>query len=232
MPGCWHQATSGGTTRPWPDGDSRRAAQLHGRRRRGQHGQPAARPGIQEGGGWTGENTIPGLNSPAVTDFSPSADSSGLLVSCWAVTSCSVAGIYGDHHGNQQVFVADWTNGVWGDQTIPGSGELNVGGSAIVNALACAGTGSCAVGGQFLTAPASDPSAQLHALVDARAGGNWGNSQEILGISNLPDSDAVAASCPATGSCLTGARPGCAPSRWPRAAAPSRPASCGPAPTT
>src|SRR5207245_10023633 len=121
-----------------------------------------------------------------------------------AFTACTVGGIYGDHHGNQQLFIGDWTGGEWATQTLPGSAELNVGGLGVVNGLACGSAGNCAFAGQFLNAPQNDPSAQLHALVDSRAGGNWGNAQEILGISNLPDSSAVAASCPATGSCVTG----------------------------
>jgi hypothetical protein len=159
---------------------------------------------IQEGGEWSGILTIPGIDGPSVTDFNPAADAQGTQVSCWAFTSCTVAGIYGDHHGDQEVFVADWVNGVWAAQTIPSSDELNKGGDASVNGLGCGATGNCAVAGQFLTAPANDPSAQTHAFVDSRAAGDWSNAQEILGISNLPDSSAIAAACPFSGSCVAG----------------------------
>jgi hypothetical protein len=159
---------------------------------------------IQEGGSWSGILTIPGIDGPSVTDFNPAADAQGTQVSCWAFTSCTVSGIYGDHHGDQEVFVADWVNGVWAAQTIPSSDELNKGGDASVNGLGCGPTGNCAVAGQFLTAPANDPSAQTHAFVDSRAAGDWSNAQEILGIANLPDSSAVAAACPFSGSCVAG----------------------------
>lgn len=159
---------------------------------------------IQEGGSWSAESTVPGLDGPAVIDFNPQADSSGQQVSCWAFTACAVAGVYGDHHGDQQVFVADWVDGAWTTQTIPGSAELNRGGGAEVNSLSCGAAGNCAVAGQFRTAPPDDPSSQAHAFVDSRAAGSWSNAQEILGISNLPGSNAVASSCPATGSCVTG----------------------------
>jgi len=153
---------------------------------------------VQEGGSWSAENTIPGLDGPAVIDFNPSADASGSQVSCWAFTSCTIAGFYGDHHGDQEVFVSDWVNGSFTTQTIPGSDELNQGGNATVFSLSCGAAGNCAVAGQFLTAPLNDPSAQTHAFVDSRVAGDWGNAQEIDGISNLPASQAVAASCPAT----------------------------------
>jgi hypothetical protein len=159
---------------------------------------------VQEGGSWSAENTVPGLDGPAIIDFKPTADSFGQQVSCWAFTACTVAGAYGDQHGDRQVFVADWVGGAWTTQTIPGSAELNRGGAAVVNGLSCGAAGNCAVAGQFLTAPQDDPSSQAHAFVDSRAAGRWGNAQEILGISNLPGSNAVASSCPATGSCVTG----------------------------
>jgi hypothetical protein len=155
---------------------------------------------VQEGGSWSAENTIPGLDGPAVIDFNPSADSFGQQVSCWAFTACTVDGVYGDHHGHQQVFVADWVNGSWATQTIPGSAELNTPGSATENGLSCGAAGNCAVAGRI---PA-DLSVPGQAFVDSRAAGDWSNAQEILGISNLPDSSAFAASCPPSGSCLVG----------------------------
>ena len=154
----------------------------------------------QVGGSWSAVNTIPGLDGPAVIDFNPGADAFGQQVSCWAFTACTVAGIYGDHHGNRQVFVADWVKGSWATQTIPGSAELNTAGSATVNGLSCGAAGNCAVACRIPV----DLGVPGQAFVDSRTAGDWGNAQEILGISNLPDSSAIAASCPATGSCLAG----------------------------
>jgi hypothetical protein len=48
------------------------------------------------------------------------------------------------------------------------------------------------------------PAHSSHALVDSRVAGDWSNAQEILGISNLPQSEATTASCPLTGGCVTG----------------------------
>ena len=103
---------------------------------------------IQGSGTWGFQNTIPGLDGPDITDFNPDADAAALQVSCSATTTCAVAGIYGDHHGNQQAFVASWAASHWFTQTIPDSEELNQGGQAFTNGLACGANGGCAVIGQ------------------------------------------------------------------------------------
>ena len=159
---------------------------------------------VREGGSWSAENTIPGLSGPGVTDFNPGADAAGLQVSCQAAASCTVAGIYGDHHGNQQAFAASWAGGHWVTQTIPGSAELNQGGQALTNALSCGADGGCAVAGQVSVNPPPDPDVSVQSFASSRVGGSWRNAQEIAGIDNLPDSSALAASCPPAGRCVIG----------------------------
>jgi hypothetical protein len=159
---------------------------------------------IQESGTWGFQNTIPGLDGPGVTDFNPDADAAGLQVSCSATTTCAVAGIYGDHQGNQQAFVASWGASHWFTQTIPGSAELNQGGQTFTNGLSCGADGGCAVAGQVSVNPPSDPDMSIQSFASSRLGGSWSSAQEIAGIDNLPDSNALAVSCPAAGSCLIG----------------------------
>jgi hypothetical protein len=159
---------------------------------------------IQGNGTWGFQNTVPGLDGPGVTDFNPVADSAALQVSCSQTTTCAVAGIYGDHHGNQQAFVASWGSGHWATQTVPGSAELNQGGQTFPNGLSCGADGGCAVAGQVSVNPASDPDVSVQSFASSRLGGSWSNAQEIAGIDNLPDSNALAASCPPAGSCLIG----------------------------
>jgi hypothetical protein len=159
---------------------------------------------IQGSGTWGFQNTIPGLDGPDITDFNPDADAAALQVSCSATTTCAVAGIYGDHHGNQQAFVASWAASHWFTQTIPDSEEFNQGGQAFTNGLACGANGGCAVAGQVSVNPPADQDTSVQSFASSRLGGNWSNAQEIAGIDNLPDSNALAVSCPAAGSCLVG----------------------------
>ncbi|HET7018589.1 MAG TPA: Ig-like domain-containing protein [Streptosporangiaceae bacterium] len=159
---------------------------------------------VQEGGNWSSENTIPGLDGPAVAGFDPTLNAEGVQVSCWAFTSCTVAGGYGDMDGHRQVFVADWVNGSWTTQTIPGTVELNAFGAIASHTLSCGGAGNCAVAGFVFTGPVNDPDSEAQAFVDSRVAGTWGSAQEIAGIDNLPDSDARAISCPSAGSCVVG----------------------------
>jgi Bacterial Ig-like domain (group 3) len=154
---------------------------------------------IQDSGSWSFQNTVPGLDGPAVTDFNADADSAAVQVSCSGTAVCSLVGLYGDHHGNQQAFVASWADDHWFTQTIPDSAALNQGGQAGVNGLSCGTNGGCAVAGQVATGPAG-----IQAFASSRLGGTWSNAQEIEGIDNLPDSSALAVSCPRSGSCLIG----------------------------
>ncbi len=44
----------------------------------------------------------------------------------------------------------------------------------------------------------------VQSFASNRVGGSWRNAQEIAGIDNLPDSSALAASCPPAGRCVIG----------------------------
>lgn len=153
---------------------------------------------IQGSGTWGFQNTVPGLDGQGVTDFNPNADSAALQVSCSEATTCAVSGVYGDHQGNQDVFVASWAGSHWFTQTIPGSEALKQNGEARTNALSCGANGGCAVVGQVTD------SESTQSFASSRLGGTWSNAQEIAGIDNLPASEAQAASCPSAGSCLIG----------------------------
>jgi Bacterial Ig-like domain (group 3) len=74
-------------------------------------------------------------------------------VSCAAPGDCSAAGNYRDGAGHDQTLVVSAVNGTWGQaEEIPGSGTLNAGGSALVDAISCAAPGNCSAGGTYLDA--------------------------------------------------------------------------------
>src|SRR5262249_26964306 len=134
----------------------------------------------------------------------PNADTAGVQASCFGTAACAVAGVYGDTHGNQQVFVADWGSGHWSTQTLPGLAKLNTGGLASVFALACGKDGGCAVGGQVFLDPPTQKNVRIQAFASSHLRGNWSMAQEIGAIDTLPDTSTDAAACPPKGRCLIG----------------------------
>jgi hypothetical protein len=74
-------------------------------------------------------------------------------LSCTAPGTCSASGSYLDSADHSQAFVVDAVSGVWGQaEEIPGSGTLNVGGSAFAETISCAAPGNCSAGGLYLDA--------------------------------------------------------------------------------
>jgi hypothetical protein len=153
----------------------------------GSERQPAAEAFVvtERGGRWGPATPLPGL---AALNVGQQAGAGA--ISCWAAGDCAVAGTYATAVRGRdlvtQGFVAAQRGGRWGPATaLPGLAALNVGGQAEVSALSCAparvsadgstgrsadksaGTGDCAVGGEYGAATGTG------AYVAERVNGTW-----------------------------------------------------------
>lgn len=71
-------------------------------------------------------------------------------VSCGGVRDCAAGGYYEDAAGGYQVFVVSERRGVWGTAIeVPGTGGLNSGGNANLQAVSCGAVGNCVAGGDY-----------------------------------------------------------------------------------
>jgi hypothetical protein len=71
-------------------------------------------------------------------------------ISCASAGNCSAGGTYTDSSNHLQAFVVNETNGTWSGATeVPGTAELNQGGTAATGAVSCASAGNCSAGGNY-----------------------------------------------------------------------------------
>ena len=71
--------------------------------------------------------------------------------------------------------------GTWGTaEEIPGTAELNQGGSAQISSVSCGSAGNCSAGGLYM-----DGSGHLQAFVAGESDGAWGTAQEAPGTAEL-----------------------------------------------
>jgi ABC-type phosphate transport system substrate-binding protein len=71
-------------------------------------------------------------------------------VSCATAGNCSAGGYYTDASGDEQAFVVDEADGVWGTAIeVPGTAALNAAGDAQITSVSCATAGSCSAGGYY-----------------------------------------------------------------------------------
>lgn len=99
----------------------------------------------ETGGVWDNAEPVPGLAA-----FSTGSFESLNSVSCSSAGECSAGGVYSTAAAPAEAFVVDETGGTWqAAQEVPGTAELNTGGSATVFAAACAPGGSCTLGGDY-----------------------------------------------------------------------------------
>jgi len=124
-------------------------------------------------------------------------------VSCGSPGNCSAGGFV-RVRGRTQAVIADEKNGAWGSlQVVPGSGALNVGGSAQVTSVSCPSAGNCTAAGSFgLRAPETS-----EAFVVSEIHGTWGSAIELPGSAALNagrygEIDSV--SCASAGNCSAG----------------------------
>jgi hypothetical protein len=101
----------------------------------------------EKNGSWGKAIDVPGLAA-----LNAGASANVLSVSCESARKCAAGGLYQDKSDpdHQQAFVVSENNGTW-DKAIevPGSGALNVGGSAQVNSVSCTAAGYCAAVGYY-----------------------------------------------------------------------------------
>ncbi len=121
-------------------------------------------------------------------------------VSCAPAGNCGAGGYYTDGSGQLQAFVADQTDGTWGDaQQVPGTAALNAGGSAVTTSVSCPTAGNCGAVGTYV-----EPSNAEEAFVASETNGTWGDAQEIPGLAALNtvgDAGNTSVSCASAGNC-------------------------------
>jgi hypothetical protein len=151
----------------------------------------------ETGGTWGTAALIPGLATLNV----------GLIgvanaISCTSTGNCSTGGNYTDALGNDQAFVADESNGTWGNaEEVPGTSTLNVG-AALVNSISCTSPGNCGASGGYSTATLPED------FVVNETNGTWGNAEEVPGFAALAVGGSSAVinpiSCSSAGNCSSG----------------------------
>jgi hypothetical protein len=151
----------------------------------------------ESNGTWGSPSTFPGLSTLNV-GLVATADA----ISCTAPGDCSTGGQYTDGLANSQAFVADESNGTWGDAIeVPGSSTLNVG-AAVVDSISCNSPGNCGASGLYTTSTLSE------AFVASETNGSWGSATEIPGSQALFFGGAAVEtnpiSCSSAGNCSTG----------------------------
>ena len=124
-------------------------------------------------------------------------------VSCGSAGNCAAGGFYADGSGRGQAFVVSEKSGRWGKAIkVPGSGALNVGGSANVYSVSCGSAGNCAAGGYY-----KDGSGHGQAFVVSEKKGRWGRAIEVPGSGVLNaggDASVNSVSCASAGNCSAG----------------------------
>jgi len=143
------------------------------------------------------------IEVPGSAALNAGGDAEVRSVSCGAAGSCVAGGRYEDGSGHDQAFVASEKRGRWGKAVeVPGSGALNVGGSATVNSVSCVSPGSCAAGGFY-----EDGSGYGRPFVVSEKNGRWGKAIKVPGSGALSvggSADVNSVSCGSTGSCAAG----------------------------
>jgi uncharacterized repeat protein (TIGR02543 family) len=151
-------------------------------------------------GSWGNAIEVPG--SAALNSGDGAAVTS---VSCATAGNCTVGGTYLDSPLTAQAFVADETNGSWGNAIeAPASATLNSGGNAAVTSVSCSTVGNCAAGGVYF-----DGSDLYQAFVVDETNGSWGNAIEVPGSGTLNahgNARVNSISCATDGNCAAGGK--------------------------
>ena len=128
-------------------------------------------------------------------------------ISCATPGNCTAVGNYASAAPNfpQLGFLVDETDGIWGQaQAIPGLASLVNGAPyETVAVVSCGAAGYCTIGGSY----GNGSSGIQQAFVVNKAGGTWGNAEEVPGMAALgatQGSDIESLSCAAAGSCAAG----------------------------
>jgi hypothetical protein len=132
---------------------------------------------VNESGGTWG-------NATQIGDFPiAGGEASGEVLStaCSSAGNCAIGGVYGDGNGGAQAFVANESNGSWGNPLeVPGTSTLNTGGGAEVTTVSCATGGVCAAGGSY-----TDSANDVQGFVATASAGSWSTATEVPGLGAL-----------------------------------------------
>jgi hypothetical protein len=124
-------------------------------------------------------------------------------VSCASAGNCAAGGYYAAALAIVQAFVVSEQNGTWHTAIeVPGSGALNVDGSAEVRSVSCASAGNCTAAGGY-----QDGSNRYQVFVVSETNGTWGTAIEVPGLDTLNaggDAAVFSMSCASAGNCATG----------------------------
>jgi len=119
-------------------------------------------------------------------------------VSCATAGNCAAGGFYFSSDGTH-AFLANETNGVWGNAIeVPGTAALGAG-DVGVSSLSCGAAGNCAAGGVYI-----DAADRQHAFVVDETNGSWGNAIEVPGTATLNSggrAEVTSISCATAGNC-------------------------------
>jgi hypothetical protein len=158
------------------------------------------RPDVTVGGAWGSARQVSGLAAGGVTDAQPN------VVSCASTGNCVVGGYYHDASGAAQAFLLSEVNGTWGQaQEVPGSGAINPGRFAEVEAISCPAPGYCQAAG--VNSDLNGDVAYYNVFVVAEKAGAWGQASGLPGMVTLNagrGAGGVSLSCPSVGSCVIG----------------------------
>ena len=143
------------------------------------------------------------IEVPGTATLNGGGAASVVSLSCSTSGNCSGEGLYADTANHLQTFVANETNGTWGNAIeVPGLSILNVGALAGANEVSCSSAGNCGLAGFY-----DDSSSHLQAFVANETNGTWGSAIEVPGTASLNVGalgSAAAISCPANGACSAG----------------------------
>lgn len=119
-------------------------------------------------GRWGQVHTVPGFIATNAQD-GPEKNS----LACASPGNCVAGGYYRATNGALQAFVADETNGQWGNRVLLTGAGLRASRSALIEAVACPSAGNCSASGYDLVGT----SYQLFAV--SETGGHWGRAVPI-----------------------------------------------------
>jgi hypothetical protein len=152
-------------------------------------------------GKWRRATEVPGI---ATMDVKYGSSISS--VSCSSPGDCSAGGYFNEANGDREAFVVDEDNGTWAKAIeVPGTAQLNLGGSASINSVSCSALGECSAGGNYSNKSSSSENSEV--FLDTERNGKWETAIEVPGTAetNIGDSATLnSISCSKPGSCSAG----------------------------
>jgi hypothetical protein len=142
------------------------------------------------------------IQLPGLAPLDAGGTAAPVALSCGSPGDCAAGGSYRDAAGHTQAFLATQSRGHWNKAAeVPGTGALNVGGSAQVTTISCSSAGNCSAGGFYVT------KGPLELFVITQRKGIWGKATVLPGIlsHNKGSSTQIySLSCTSAGNCSAG----------------------------